>query len=306
MAPEPRTIVAAGTTISIVLSADDGPGAIATLDVAVSTLGEPHLLDFHCRPTVPPAGHQPCYFPVTAPAPVSEDDQLVIAAKATDTVGNISMPYAASFRLAPRPSATSMSPTIGPSRGGTEIVIEGSDFVPAITEGGSESRGTELLIGGQPVMTEWVTATEIRAVTPPHDAGFAKVSVVTGNAQSDLPTPFEFVAAPIVQVVEPPHGPVTGGTRIAVVGKHFRDPVTRFYVDNNIELEAVCFVSSNRVEATMPPGIGPGPVAILAYDEIGGTGLMQDAFTYDPAESPQPGLPDAGGAEPMLCPIGVP
>jgi hypothetical protein len=305
LAPESPTIVAAGTTITVVLSADDGHGFLDTLDVDVSTGGEPQLLSHHC-PVVPPAGRAPCYFPVTAPAPVSANDRIVITARAVDTAGNTSPANppanSVSFPLAPRPSAAGLSPRIGPSRGGTEIIVTGTDFVTPT----AESRGTELLVDGEPVLPETVSSTEIRAVTPPHDAGHAMVRVVTGNAQTDPPMDFEYVAAPAVKLVSPTHGPVTGGTRIAIAGNHFRDPETTFFAGGVALSDDVCFVSDNRAEATMPAGTVPGPVAIFAYDEIGGTGALQGVFTYDPAEAPQPDLPDGGGLEPMLCPTGVP
>src|SRR3954468_5960648 len=48
LAPEAGTIIAAGTTISVVLSADDGHGLVDSVDVDVSTIGELHLLSYHC------------------------------------------------------------------------------------------------------------------------------------------------------------------------------------------------------------------------------------------------------------------
>jgi hypothetical protein len=154
------------------------------------------------------------------------------------------------------------------------------------------------------VLPEIVTPTEIRAVTPPHDAGPAQVWVVTGTARTDPPMAFAYVAAPAVRMVSPTHGPVTGGTPIAIAGNHFRDPGTTFFA-GGIALD-VCFVNDGRVETIMPAGIAPGPVTIFAYDEIGGTGVQQQLFTYDFADAPQPDLPDGGGLEPMLCPAGVP
>jgi hypothetical protein len=303
LSPAPRTIVAAGTTITIILSADDGHGFLDTLDVDVSTDGEPHLLSHRC-PVVPSTGQVPCYFPVTSPAPVGARDQIVIRATAVDSVGNLSPVTPpvnpVSFRLAPRPSASGLSPMIGPSRGGTEIIVTGTDFV----EPTDDSRGTELLVDGVMVMPEQVAPTQIRAVMPSHDAGVAKVRVVTGSAQTDPPMSFEYVAAPAVRTVSPTHGPVTGGTRIAIAGNHFRDPETMFFAGNT--WLDVCFVSDGRVETTMPAGAAPGPVTIFAYDEIGGTGALQAVFTYDPADATEPDLPDAGGLEPMLCPTGVP
>ncbi len=306
LTPEPHAIVAAGTMVSISLSADDGHGFLDTLEVKVSTDAEPTLLTHPCA-VAHPTGQARCDFAVTMPEPASRLDRLVVIPTAIDAAGNTSPPAPLSFRLVPRPLATGLSPGIGPSGGGTEIIVEGTDFVAPITDPGSESRGTELLVDGVLVVPETVSPTELRARTPAHGAGFAKVVVISGGAQTE-PMYFEFVAAPAVKLVSPTRGPVTGGTRIAIAGNHFRDQVTRFYA-GSARLLDLCFVSANRVEATMPAVTGTGPVAIVAYDEIGGTGVLPDAFTYDPAEPEPPAptdQPDNGGLEPMLCPTGVP
>jgi len=304
LSPAPTTIVAAGTTITVTLLADDGFGFLDTLNVKVSTdAGETQPPSPYPCPVERPTGYASCSFSVTVPAPASELDTVVIEPTATDTVGRTSTSGPFRFRLAPRPSAVRISPDVGPSGGGTEIVIEGTDFVTST----DTSRGTELIVDGVAVVPRSVTPTRITALTPPHEAGYAKVSATTGTAQTDPPMYFEYVAAPIVRMVSPTRGPVTGGTRIAIAGNHFRDQVTKFYVTGNTELEGVCFVSSNRVEATMPAVSAPGLTAIVAYDPIGGTGLKQDAFLYDPAEPAPPAAPESpdGGLEPMLCP-GVP
>jgi hypothetical protein len=74
-----------------------------------------------------------------APAPVDENDAIIITPYATDSVGHDAERSRRRFTLAPRPSLTSATPTVGPASGGTEIVVRGSDFI----------EGTVLLFGSQ-------------------------------------------------------------------------------------------------------------------------------------------------------------
>jgi hypothetical protein len=191
------------------------------------------------------------------------------------------------FPLAPRPTLVSLSPSVGPAAGGTQIEVHGTNFVMA----DDPAQGTRLLIDGQIVESaEVVSSTEIRATTPVHDAGDALLSVSTGGATTAAIV-FEFVAAPIVRMVSPNRGPVTGGTYIAVVGNHFRPGITVIQI-GLVDLACPTWVSSNRIEGVVPPGVAIGPTTVAAYDRVGGSGALFDGFTYDPVDSEPP---DGGG-----------
>jgi hypothetical protein len=222
---------------------------------------------------------------------------VTVDAQATDSIGHIG--YAtATFPLARRPSLYAMVPSVGPAGGGTPIEITGADFIV----GADPSQSSQVLLDGVPLPADLVTidsSTLIHAITPRHDEGFATLAVATGDAKTE-PMYFEFVATPIVKTVNPPSGPLSGGTWIAVVGSHFREGATVIYVDGNA-LETPCFVSVNRIEGRVPPDTA-GSVSVVASDPIGGDGGLAEGFTYDP------GVPDApdGGAQPTSCGGGGP
>jgi hypothetical protein len=299
VAPSPTAVFGAQATAPIILRADDGEGFLAVFDATVTAGGTTTTQT--C--TVPTAAHDiTCSIVFLAPTPASEQDLVAVYAEATDSVGKKGILHA-TFRLAPQPSLTSLAPTVGPAAGGTLVDVRGADFaVPNDT-----SDGSQLLVDGVPLdpvlnLVTVISSTEITAVLPAHDAGFAILTVATGNATT-VPMYFEFVPAPIVKMISPNHGPVTGGTRVSVVGNHFRDGGTTIKIDN-VPLVDTQLISSNRIEGTVPPGAGPGSVYVTADDPIGGDGILIDGpigFTYDPvpADAPDggagPGSTEGGG-----------
>jgi hypothetical protein len=299
--PPAPAVIGAEAVVPITVLADDGDGFLASFSVTVTTAGTTTTQP--C--TVPAAAHSiTCSIVFAAPTPADEQDMVVVDAEATDSVGQTGILHA-TFRLAPRPSLTSLAPTVGPAAGGTVVDVRGTDFVaPITTPDGSQllADGSQLLVDGVPLPPDQVTvvsSTEITAVLPTHDAGFGVLTVATGNATT-APMYFEFVPAPIVKMISPNHGPVSGGTPVSVVGNHFRDGATCIYIAGAPLLDPQ-LISSNRIEGVVPPGTTPGSATVTASDPIGGTGVLIDGdigFTYDPApvDSPDGGVdPGAGG-----------
>jgi hypothetical protein len=285
--PVAGSLIGAQTTVEVTLSADDGAGQLASLGATVSAAGTASLGT--CL--VPPASQSTvCHFSFTAPTPVSDDDMVVIVAQAMDSAGNPGTANA-SFRLALPPSLTGLAPDVGPATGGTMIDILGSHFVAPLPY---ISDGTQVLIGDTAIDSALVTVvspTEITAIMPAHDAGYWPIRVANGNATSS--NGFAFVAAPIVKSISPTHGSMSGGTAIAIVGNHFRDGATQILI-GGAGLASPRFVSVNRIEGLVPPGADTGWATVQAYDPIGGTATLLDAFMYDPVAS---GPPD-GGVDP--------
>jgi hypothetical protein len=290
--PQPRTLIGALTTISVVVSADDGRGFVEWMDVTVWTAATAATPTYkECRGT---ASHKKtCQLEFPAPVPDDDDDMLQIVARAADTVGNEAPVLTTSLRLAPRPQLTGMTPSEGPTSGGTELVVQGKNFIRET----ADSDGSQLLIDGVPVPA-MITPTEIRAMTLPHDPGTALVQVTTGGARSPA-RPFVFIAPPKVRGVEPASGPLEGGTWIVVVGNHFRMGATTISV-GDLPLLELRFVNANRVEGRVPAGMAAGAAAVEADDPIGGQGSLAGTFTYDAGETTPPDPPEGGlGAAPF-------
>ena len=194
----------------------------------------------------------------------------------------------------PRPTLTGLSPDDRPRRGGTEIDRAGH----RLRRAGDRWRptGTELLIDGAARSDPSMISADR---DPRRDAaprpGFAhRDASSTGDARDRPRCTFEFVAR-----ADRAHGRarrgarVTGGTRIAIVGNHFRDPETTIFDRRQLPLACPCFVSADRIEGVVPAGLAPGPVSIVAYDAIGGAGTLPTSCsptTRRPSADP----PDGG------------
>ena len=155
------------------------------------------------------------------------------------------------------------------------------------------SEGTQLLIDGHPVPLQTISPTRITAVTPGHDPVVATVTVSSGGAESLQMRYFQFVATPIVKLVTPLSGPLSGGTWIKVVGSNFRDPQTQITVGGE-KLLCRFFEGPTRILGKTPPGSDPGPFAITATDDDSGSDTWVGVFTYNEADPPEDPT-DCGG-----------
>jgi hypothetical protein len=284
-APKPGSIIGAETMVSVTITADDGSGRLASLTPTIRPEG---IAPGAICPQAAGRSRATCRFEFTAPTPAGVTDTIFIEAEAVDSAGNptsVSVPY----RVARRPVLTDLSPAIGPAGGGTTIAVLGVDFVEPV----AGSDGTQLLIDGHPVPVQTISATRITATTPSHDSGIATVTVSTGGAESLQMKYFQFVDRPLVRLVTPASGPLSGGTWIKVVGNNFRNPQTHITVGNN-ELRCAFFEGPNRIVGKTPPVSAPGPVAVTATDDNGGSDTWIGVFTYNEADPPDDPT-DCGG-----------
>lgn len=119
----------------------------------------------------------------------------------------------AAFAYVAPPGVTAISPTNGPSLGGTRITITGADFQPGLT----------VRIGGSPafgaVMT---TPNTVTAITPSSMAGLADVEVQNPDGQRGLlADAFTFDGAPALSALSPTVGSTAGGTVVTLTGTGF-------------------------------------------------------------------------------------
>lgn len=291
--PAPRALIAAGTTVTVALVADDGDGFLSTLGATI--VGLPGKVELVCNVS-PPPHHARCQHQFVAPDPTDESAAATVDPHAADTARNEAPAARASFRLVPRPTTSSVTPQAGPATGGTEIVVEGTGFVAPL----DWSDGSRLLLDGQVLKPTEITSTEIHAVMPQHDPGPAVLTVTNGDAESASLT-FQFVGAPIVRGASPLTGPVTGGTPISVSGNNFRNPQTQIYIGNN-KLLCQRFVGQFIIKGIVPPAEnGPGPVLIVATDDpLQATSVAPYPFVYEPvpSDSPDGGVDQPGCAGP--------
>ena len=140
------------------------------------------------------------------------------------------------------PTLTSISPTSGPSSGGTVITLTGTNFA---------SGGTVRVNGVAATSVTFVSATQVRATTPAGSAGARTVQITNPDGQSaSLTNAFTYVGGPGLTSVSPTSGPTTGGTTITITGTGFVSGATVRV--NGVSATGVTFVSATQLRANTP------------------------------------------------------
>src|SRR5207245_2911848 len=96
------------------------------------------------------------------------------------------------------PTVTTVSPSSGPTAGGTGVTITGTNFATGATVTLGGAGATNVVV---------VSATQITATTPAHAAGAVTVTVTKPDTQNGgLSNGFTYVAAPTVSSVRATNG----------------------------------------------------------------------------------------------------
>ncbi len=115
----------------------------------------------------------------------------------------------------PPPSIATVSPSQGPTAGGTTITITGANFTGV----------TAVRVGGVAALSFSVTSSSsITAVTPAGTAGPASVSVQAPTGTATATDAFTYVAPPglpTITSITPASGSEAGGTAISITGTNF-------------------------------------------------------------------------------------
>jgi hypothetical protein len=180
---------------------------------------------------------------------------------------------------APAPTLTSVSPTSGTTAGGTTITLNGTNFVSgaAVRLDGVDLTGVTFL-----------SATQLRAVTPAGTAGPADVRVTNPDAQAvTLTSGFTYVVpAPTIDSVWPASGTTAGGTTITLTGANFVSGATVRL--GGVAATGVTFVSASELRATTPAGAA-GAVSVQVTNPDAQSASRGNGFTYV-APTPTPTL----------------
>ena len=143
------------------------------------------------------------------------------------------------------PTITSVTPTSGPTAGGTQITINGTNFAAGATVrvGGALASGVTL-----------VSATQLRATTPAGTAGAQAVQVTNATgASATMAGAFTYATAALTLTsVSPASGPTAGGTTITLTGSGFVSGAT-VRVGGN-PATSVTFVGATQLTARTPAG----------------------------------------------------
>jgi hypothetical protein len=188
----------------------------------------------------------------------------------------------------PAPTVTALSPTSGPTAGGTVVTVTGTNFLSGATVrvGGALATGVT-----------FVSATQVRATTPAGAAGVVSVQVTNPDAQSaTLASAFTYSnAALAITGVSPASGPIAGGTLITITGSGFVQGAGAVVRVGGVVATNLTYVSITTLRARTPAGT-VGAKAVQVTNPNGQSVTRGSGFIYtNPSanDTDGDGLPNA-------------
>lgn len=169
------------------------------------------------------------------------------------------------------PVVTGISPSSGPTSGGTVVTITGVNLVGLenVTFGGVSASSFQGL-----------SSTTVTAVSPAHVPGTVDVQVRTtsGTSAATSLSDFTYVGGPVVTAVSPATGPATGGTRVTISGAGFVGATSVLFGSlpgTNLIIEG------NNVLTVTSPAQAAGTVDVRVVGPLGTSATNSVArFTY--------------------------
>ena len=173
------------------------------------------------------------------------------------------------------PAVTSLSPSAGPARGNTTVVVSGSGFGadPSVAFGGVAAR----------VVSSSPSGTSITVVTPAVSPGTSDVTVTNGATTAGGTSATTSVAqftflAPQITSVTADRGPLSGGGTVTIAG-------SGFYGVQQVTFGGVTapftVASPGSITATVPARQQPGSVDVVVTATSGTSPTVPgDRYTY--------------------------
>jgi hypothetical protein len=207
---------------------------------------------------------------------------------ATAFVGVLSPEVAEADTLSEKPVAghrspvlTSVSPTAGPTKGGTRVTIKGRNL----------SKAKKVHFGTKTARIHSNSSTDL-TVTSPAGSGTVDVTVTGPAGTSAKSSKFEFHydSRPAVSNVAPNSGPSSGGTKVTITGTGLSAVTAVSFGSKKAKVDSK---SRTSLVATSPAGSGTVDVIVTSP---GGTSVKSavDHFSYEfphPTPTPPPPTP---------------
>ena len=183
----------------------------------------------------------------------------------------------------PAPLITAITPSSGPTSGGTLVTITGQNFQPGGWVRFGPSFGYSLT---------FVSPTELTVMTPYSSvAGPVTVTLNNPDGQSvELAMGYQYVSAPpVLTSFNPSSGPVTGGTMVVISGSGFQYGTQVFFGDT--PAVNVTYANMYTLTCESPEAAGPGEVWLKVVNPDGQ--MSQLPFVYeevltDPSDGSDP------------------
>jgi large repetitive protein len=223
---------------------------------------------------------------VTSPARAAG----VVDVRVTTVSGTSAVATRDRFTYVAVPTVTSITPTSGPSTGGTTVTITGTRFTNTSTVRFGSTAATNVT---------YVSATSLTAISPSNIAGgTVDVRVTTAGGTSAIVAGDRFTytgVAPTVTSITPASGTRSGGTTVTITGTGFSSASTVSF--GGTAGTAVTFVNTTRLTVRSPARATGGTVD-LTVTTVGGTSVISpaDQFTYTGIAPAVTSLSPSGGS----------
>lgn len=168
----------------------------------------------------------------------------------------------------PSPAVSAISPSNGPSGGGTPVTITGTNF----------SGATAVKFGATTATYAVNSSTQIAATSPP-GSGMQDVTVTTagGTSATSSADRFTYVPRPAVGSLAPSTGSALGGTSVVVTGSAFSGVTAVKF--GTVSAGTYTVNSATQITATSPAGTGAVDVTVTTAGGSSATSSA-DLFTY--------------------------
>lgn len=166
-------------------------------------------------------------------------------------------------------SLSGISPSQGPTTGGTAVTLTGTGFQTGATVAFGSVQSTAVTVA---------SSTQINAMSPPENTGTVSITVAGSNSQSaSLPSAFTYTSGPSVSSVSPSSGPVSGGTTVTILGSGFQTGESVAF--GGVTATSVQFISSTEIKAVTPASPA-GTVSVSVSISASQTATLASAFTF--------------------------
>ena len=221
---------------------------------------------------------------ITATSPAGSPGTVYVT---VTTAGETSPPSTnGQFTYVPAPTLTGLTPTAGPSGGGTSVTITGTNLANA----------SAVDFGSNAAKISSDTAGQIVAVSPIGSAGTVFVTVTTAGGTSGNSSSYQFtyVPAPAVTSVTPTAGPLGGGTTVTITGTNLANASAVDFGSGNPA--TISSDTAGQIVAVSPAG-SAGTVLVTVTTAGGTFASSSEQFTYVPP-------PAVTGVSPTAGPLG--
>ncbi len=193
------------------------------------------------------------------------------------TDNGLSGTKASVFTYVTPPAVSTLSPSSGPTSGGTSVTITGSDF------GGAQGTGSVVFGEVEAISyTSW-SDNQIVCVTPAHTEGVVNVVVKADNGLSGTKvSAFNYISPPEISTLTPSSGSTSGSATVTISGSNFGSSRGSGIVSfGGVEASSYTSWSDDQI-VCVTPGHAAGAVDVVVTADNALSGTKVGGYTYVP------------------------